>query len=363
MHFESVTNGLASIKRILAGLLFLGASLAACNPSGPVAPIDRSSSLTLSAGGIGPNVIPGDTDLDEDGLGDTEEETLIRRYRPYFYFDGQEFIFPISINDWANIGGRNYLDLYNYYAYASLSGLYTAASYAPWGTMSPNYTTGGYRENYGPLYVDAVPMPESYSIGGRDSLIHLHFWLFFSTDIKYSNSQVQHEGDWEHVCVLAERKAVTDASLSPVKVHWHHHGGVTVSSTAYAYHTDGWGTKHPRAYVETGSHGIYRAPGTGGGGGPADDDAGSPVDPLTRDFRFMTTHWTNRTGGTPGLEKDILQTFDGHWGGRGFAWPSSDPGPLNPLEYVDNCGHDYDPNPVSFRQSNCVKYPLWDDAH
>ena len=45
-------------------------------------------------------------DADGDGISDGDEEILARQYRPFWDFDPQENLGPISVTDWANIGGK-----------------------------------------------------------------------------------------------------------------------------------------------------------------------------------------------------------------------------------------------------------------
>lgn len=282
--------------------------------------------------------LPEDTDSDFDGLSDSEEERLLRQYRPYWYFDGQEFIFPISITDWANLG-RWVEDGGEKLFYTNIVEMKNAVQILPNGKLAPHaHMIGGWREN-APVYVDALLMPPAFSDAGRDSLVWLQYWLLFGDDRKYDSFNIWHRGDWEHICVLVERNR-TSIKTTPVKIHWHHHGGADISSSAYAYHSDTYGTRHPRVYIEAGAHGMFRDPGDGLYG-PHDDNGGSADNPLDNQMIFMVPHWSNRSSR---YEQDILAIFNGLWG-NAWEWPTGPP--KGPLEFNDSCDHDYRSFPTS----------------
>lgn len=289
-------------------------------------------------------LLPTTTDTDVDGLSDTEEETLLRQYRPMWYFDGQEFVFPISVGQWGLATGS--IGPYRYWNLPSLKdAVYRNSS----GTMTPTeYFIVGDREEDAPIYVDAVPMPRTFTVDGKRDLVWLHYYLLFGEDAKLILLPfgLRHRGDWEHICVLVERAAAGNKNRRPVRLHFHHHGQLDVSSSAYAWHRDGWGNYHPRVYVEAGAHGMYRNPGQGPVG-PHASGAGSPDNPLDNPMRFMTSHWSSRRG-TSRDEKDILQRFKGTWGDTAGS-------PRGPLQYNSACDHDYRSRPFSssFRLSDC----------
>lgn len=336
-------------RRVLVAILAL--YVVGCSQDKPASPL--SSDLKPSSD-FGTMVIPGSYDYDNDGLSDTDEETLVRQYRPYWYFDSQEFIFPISVTNYADIGGKLVFGFYESAPYYDLFSLQDAVHSYPTGDMdSSDYLIVGDRENYGPIYVDVVPMPSFYDIGGKYNLAWIHYWIFFGDDRKYDAHDNWHEADWEHICVMAERDYIGDVSRPPVKIHWHHHGGADISSTAYAYHIDSWGNYHPRVYVEAGAHGLFKYPGDDIYD-PHNDGGGSPDKPLEKPIEFMTSHYSNRNYE---YEMDIIQTFEGQWGNESEI---SSP-PYGPLVFTDECDHDYNANPssTSFKTSGCGVFHEW----
>ncbi|MGH7557998.1 MAG: hypothetical protein ACREMD_09560 [Gemmatimonadota bacterium] len=234
----------------------------------------------------------------------------------------------------------NYLENFAYYS--SPSSLRSAVTTYPTASRMtpPGVLIGGDIEDENvPIYVDAQPMPDSYSIDGKNNLVWLHYFLFFGDDVKYDSFFWEHRGDWEHICVMVEEDSPNNLATPPVRIHWHHHGNADIAATAYADHSDAWGSKHPRVYIEAGAHGMYREPGDGLVG-PHNDDGGSPDYPLNNPIVFMTDHWSNRND--PGYtEKEILQIFNGQWG-------SSESSPHGPMVFNNRCDHDYKPNPDSY---------------
>lgn len=324
--------------------------LTACNEVATGPDIDPSRDMTRSEVAMLPpdSQLSNTIDTDRDGLPDTEEEILLRQFRPHWYFDGQEFIFPISIAQWGLATG-SISQGSSRIPYNNLYTLKNAALSLSRGVMKPTgFFIVGNREDDAPVYVDALPMPESFSVGGKNNLVWLHYYLFFGDDAKlilWPNG-LRHRGDWEHICMLVERSAAGIRQRMPVKLHFHHHGDLDVSSTAYAWHADYWGYRHPRVYVEAGAHGMYRNPGRGPVG-PHNSNAGSPDNPLDNPLRFMALHWSTRFGQARD-EKDILQRFRGKWGDSGGS-------PKGPLQYNNSCDHDYvkSPRSFSFRLSDC----------
>lgn len=347
-------------SRLGLGSSIVGLMIAiACSSSdSPIGPNSEHGSLSLSKGNPGGGILslPEDVDSDGenglgDGLSDAAEETLLRQYRPYWNFDSQEFIFPISITNWGAVGG---VVLFAYaQSYNNVYSLYQAASAQPFGSMRPpsNVTIIGWREN-APVYVDAVPMPSGYRLTNQtdpnSDLVWLHYWLFFGEDFKYSSFFLNHRGDWEHVCVLVEETSRGIKTRKPVRLHWHHHQGADIYLAAYDYEPDAWGNYHPFVWIEAGAHGLYRNPGGGNPVvGPHDDDGGSPDNPLDNPMLFMTPHWSNRSNP---IEMNLLQTFNGIWG---YTNDPAAQAPRNPLEYESECTHDYTPSPSQFATSGC----------
>lgn len=338
------------------------------SPTAPSAPRPSAGIVIFPDGGE--RILPGTWDTDADGLSDVDEELLLRQFRPFWYFDNQENGFPISVTEWSKLG--RYVGA-SWNAYSSISTLRNAVNTLPSGTM---YTVEGFYQEPGlcydtevgpwpswitdcndaPVYVDAVPVKNS-------NFVWLHYYLFFQVDVKDVSStwwnpfitDVNHWGDWEHVCVLVTRDMigyydVTKKTQGPIGIHFHHHGDVTSTNMALAWHQDRrcqqygvshyqcYGTKHPRVYVQAWTHGMYRSPGSDyrgpyqGGWGTYDDQLDNPL-------VFMTPH------GLSGLEGEVVRMFKGRWGHSTSVnpWGNS---PKGPMIFNGLADHDYKPSPL-----------------
>jgi hypothetical protein len=299
-----------------------------------------------ACGGAGP-IASGEPDSDGDGLPDALEAALVAQYRPYWFFDESEALRPISLTELARLGGVIAFEETTV-PYSDLRSLLAAARAFPAGTL--HLPDGPIAGGVGaPVYVDAVPVPAHVEVGDRRNLAWLHFWLFFGDDVKAYAPERSHRGDWEHVCVMAERDAVGERDRPPVLIHWHHHGAADVAIEADAWHADASGAFHPRAYVEAGGHAIYRRPGTFPG--QHDDGHGTTDDPLDDPVVFMTGH--DGQGPIAATEAAILRRFQGRWG---QTLPAPEvASPVGPLVHNGPCDHDYLPHPTgtSFAQMDC----------
>lgn len=248
---------------------------------------------------------------------------VITRYRFRIGASSGEFLWPNNIQ---------YSDVYS---------LQDAVHVNPDGVLflPSNIIVAG-RQSGAPVYVDAQLFPASYQINGKNNLVWLHYYLLFGEDRKYDSFDNNHRGDWEHICVVVQRSSAGNKSALPVRMHWHHHANADIDASAYAYHSDSWGYKHPRVYIEAGGHGMYRNPGDGLVG-PHLDNSGTDDNPLDNPFVFMRRHWSNRSG-APDAERDIIETFIGRWdqgGDGGITGPAVSP--RGPLVFNDRCDHDY----------------------
>lgn len=329
----------ASIATFVLGLLI---TVNSCTDENPLS----------AEGERGPLVpafeLPDTYDLDSDGLSDRLEESLLRQYRPYWEFDGQEAIWPISVTNWADLG--NYVlgpqEQRSYYS--NLTTLYDAVTEPPYQAFGDMFTEEVYftsdPDSNAPTYVDAQDLPNSFCIGPRCNLVWLHYWLFWQQDRKnYPVGTFSHYGDWEHMCLLVEENSEGDDNRTPVAFHWHHHGDADITATSgpWSYESDSWGNKHPVAFVEALAHGIYRNPDSS-----FHDGGGSSDNPLDNPLVFMTSHWSNRSSGQ--LENEVIEFFEGDWGQSGGS-------PAGPTIFGSKCDHDYVPNPVGsdWAQSGC----------
>jgi hypothetical protein len=187
--------------------------------------------------------------------------------------------------------------------------------------------------NDAPTFVDAQPMPAGFCLNGRCGLVWLHFWLLWHADLKrLGGREVVHFGDWEHLCALVEADAHGDLAREPVAIHWHHHGAADIAtgSEAVAYRADAFGVRHPVAFVEALSHGIWEKPDPSAGR----SGGGSPDNPLDNPLVFMTGHPASLDDPT----NEVFGRFTGRWG-------QSDRSPIGPLQFNSRCDHDYLPRP------------------
>lgn len=323
-------------------------ALASCtDTNGPMEP-EGERTLKGASNPVGPLALPTQTDTDGDGLFDSIEETLLRQYRPYWDFDPQDRNWPIAVENWATFGGTVYnSNGSNPKPYNSVATLLTAVQQNPTGHMATN-TNAILSLDYGaPTYMDAVPVSGCYN--SKCDWVWLHYYLFWHADSKDAViGTPEHWGDWEHMCVLASKSSSGNKFAYPGLMHWHHHGSATLSSTAFrSYadpacsdpsvgynHSNCWGTRHPAAFVQALSHGIYRdAGGDHRGGGHIDNHLDNP-------FYFMVRHYTNSTRSID----EIITTFDGRWGQTHQSYPEPVPdnySPLSPLVFNSRCDHDY----------------------
>jgi hypothetical protein len=300
-----------------------------------------------ACGGNGPISPPPSDDLDQDGLADLEEETLLRQYRPVWDFDETETLFPVSLAEWASLGERVMAASGPGSApYSDPASLLTAIQAFPSGFMVtaedpyPGLEPCGAGAgcNDAPTFVDAVPV--DFTLDGRGNLVWLHYWLLYHYDLKLAlpGSQVrsQHFGDWEHVCVLASLDDLGVPGAPPVSLHFHAHGGLVVADEASAWHADGAGAFHPHVYVEAGGHASYRDPGASllgpHNGGRVDPDG------LAHPLAFLQPHTSNRSDPVD----DIARGFHGRWG---QTLGETGESPIGPLDFNQPCDHDYRRSP------------------
>ncbi len=319
-----MTRCVAGARRAAAAAA--AALLAACSGASPIGPVEA--------------------DLDQDGIADAEEGILAAQYRPYWMFDGAEALAPVSVAEWAELGGFLVSDG-AVAAYDDLASLLSAVLLFPSGTL--NLPAGPITGTFGtaPVYVEAVPMPAGFAVGGKTDLVWLTYYLLFADDVKEYFPPRSHRGDWEHLCVLAERSAAGDPARPPVMIHWHHHGSADIAAEAETWHADAAGAFHPRAYVERGGHAMYRARPPA----PPPDPGPSPGgDPLDDPIVFLREH-----DGQPAdaeIEGRIVREFLGLWGQTANAQATS---PRGPLVFNGVCDHDYvaAPTPASFALTGC----------
>jgi hypothetical protein len=306
------------------------------------------AALALACGGSGgPLSPPPSDDLDGDGLADLEEAALLAQYRPVWDFDASETLFPISLEEWAALGERVMAASGGGSApYSDPASLLAAVEAFPAGFMvtaeepHPGLPPCGSGPgcNDAPVFVDAVPV--DFSLGGRDDLVWLHYWLLYHYDRKQalpgSEQRPQHHGDWEHVCVLVSLDDLGVADAPPVGLHFHAHGALDVADAASEWHADALGEFHPHVYVEAGGHASYRDPGETLLG----PHLGGRIDPdgLSHPVVFLQPHATNRTDPVD----EIARVFHGRWGQTIGETGES---PIGPLDFNQPCDHDYDESP------------------
>lgn len=301
--------------------------------------------IPLAVGcGSGPRTGPEPpADLDADGLADDVEVALLARYRPFWDFDLDEFLFPISVEAWARAGGRLVAgDGVTSVEYADLPSLLAAVRRHRQGVLhpvdppltgAPPCPPGFACPGGAPVYAEATPLV------GRPDLAWLQYWLLFGYDEKRLDVGVfNHRGDWEHVCVLVAVDSLASPAAVPLGVHFHHHGSLVVRTSpewvacrAGAYACDG--ERHPRVFLDRGGHGSYSESGVDPlgphrGGRPGNGGLlETPLVPIR----------PNRANADR-LDDDVVRGFAGQWGHLDAATTS--PGPGGPLVLSGPCDHD-----------------------
>ncbi len=310
------------------------------------------------SGPLGPGVLDVGADLDGDGLADAIETQAALQYLPAWDFDPDEAFFPVSVREWAELGGDvEEQDGSASTAYDGIESLLSAVRAHPAGVMRTS------RERYAgrapcagrvgcldaPVFVDVVRA--RFDLDGRTDLVWLHYWLFFAYDGKPAPPEleidVEHVGDWEHVCVLAALADVGRPDRPPLGIHFHAHGSLEVApeaewvadpACAGGLDASGCaGTFHPRVYVESRGHASFRRPGNGTFG-PHRGGAFDPSGSLGRPLLFMTSHGSN--AGTD--EDEVVREFRGVWGQTKRDLTRS---PVGPLVANQACDHDYAARP------------------
>jgi hypothetical protein len=258
-----------------------------------------------------------------------------------------ETLFPISLEEWASLGERVMAASGSGSApYSDPASLLSAVQAFPDGFMMtrgepyPGMPPCGSGPgcNDGPAFVDAIPV--DFSFNGRSNLVWLQYWLLYHYDLKLAlapgQPRPQHHGDWEHVCVLVSLDDLGDPGAAPVSLHFHAHGGLTVSDAASRWHADGFGSFHPHVYVEASGHASYRDAGETLLG----PHEGGQIDPdgLSHPLVFLQPHATNRSDPID----EIARGFRGRWGQTEGETGES---PIGPLDFNQPCDHDYDRSP------------------
>lgn len=340
----------------LPSLWIVGAllSLAACQDDvAPTAPPNRS--IATSAGSPGPLAPPSNIDSDLDGITDTKEETLARQFRPFWDHDNQESWFPISLDEWGAIG--RYVGVPSN-SYNSITTLHNAAVarpnddmftsdgiYAGFVICNDTFPSWNRRPgcNDAPTFVEAFPVQGSRF--SKTNLVWIQYWLFYQSSASDGGpfgppfNFWAHYGDWEHICVLTSLDDLGVKTASPIELHFHAHGG-NHRTTSFASHSDRrctqyglthsecYGTKHPRVYVQAWGHASYSTPGSGADG-PHNGGYRFNDDQLNNPLIFLTNHRLSNFN-----TYDMMARFNGQWG-------NSSGSPIGPLEWNGPCDHDY----------------------
>lgn len=285
--------------------------------------------------------VPPVPDADADGLPDVVERALLIQFRPFWSFDPDEVLFPISVEAWARAGGVVRAADGRTVAYHDPETLREAVGRHPDGEMRPaDPPLAGTPPcpvacpEDAPVYGEATPLLD------RPDLAWIQYWIFYGYDEKHTEFGIfNHRGDWEHVCVLVAIDALDDEVAAPIAVHFHRHGDLAVVDAAeWVACLPGssacFGSRHARVYVDRGGHGSHAVPGVSplgphrggrpGTGGLLD----SPVVPIL-------PHPDNADR----LDDEILRGFRGRWGHLDAA--TTGRGPVGPLVFDGPCDHDF----------------------
>ncbi len=202
-------------------------------------------------------------DNDNDGIDDTTELNLLKKYSPILYFRSTENFYPVKIeyhvqnSKLYNRSGSSVtlidanpdpttLNTYqkdSYFLNNTNGGLEGIKSHYKSSLSSLGYTI------YGRVY------NETYS-GVNYTIVQ--YWFFYAYNDADFN---QHEGDWEMIQI------VLDASMNPIYAAYSQHNGGERASWSAVWKTD----THPHVYVARGSHANYFRPFQGNVGLEMDD--------------------------------------------------------------------------------------------
>lgn len=299
---------------------------------------------------------PVNQDSDADGITDINEERIARQYRPYWDHDDQEAWFPISLVDWSSLGryvgvsSNSFSTLYSFHAAAinrpnddifTATGIYPGKSFCNDTLSSPGLPGC----NDAPTFIEVFPVSGSHY--GKSNLVWIQYWQLYHYSLS-DNPLIPgwngaHFGDWEHICVLASLNDLGNKTAKPVDMHFHaHNHWFFVRTTTADWHSDlrctthglshsqCYGTRHPRVYVESLAHGMHYDAGSTltnphyGGYRFNDDQLNNPI-------RWLTQH--------PASDYSSYDTFKRFFG----QWGHSSGSPLGPTAWNSACDHDYYP--------------------
>lgn len=319
------------------------------------------------------------TDLDEDGIDDRLEQTLIERYRPWLYYDHRENHWPSSVLWFVQHSeltiGDDY-DLVSPRAELEDNPLrildFASRVSQPAGSDYHINIDNDSRHGVGPLpvgmYAHVTPLsgPVKYAarpelpVGPDDLLIQ--YWQFFPFNDNQAPLGIgDHEGDWLYLDVYVTRRPPHALRY----LVYHHHGDGNCAPDVvpgYGSTLDGSGLiiqqfvplpedGIPRAYLDEGSHEWWAL--------PCDSDdcdcfGSDPHDGQGVNYRAANiVNLGEAFAPMAGTEPQLVLFFNGTWGQYGDP-PSGPPlqfYPSNPLMvgYTDAAAPAWGPDGLGSR--------------
>lgn len=325
----------------------------------------RLNSLTMllpaAFGGLllGPCKPVSAADMDNDGLDDGVEASLLAQYVPELRFDKGEEVWPCSASWFVQHskllkpGDRPMVVPPNPLQILTGGGKWKAEAQPPGLKLdiADNARHGEHPDNPGAsenvaMYGHVVPLsdqaPRQYEgsklrFGSGNILIQ--YWLLFpyNNAHKWDNAEHgpvhdlgDHEGDWVYVEVI-----VGSDKLDPRYAIFHHHGDRTIAPSVVEWqNVETAPTKAPVAYVERGVHELWPTKGgEGGATSPVESHQGNGI--IYRPKVAINLGEKDKPVGIKLLpqrvDADLVLYFTGEWGDFTGQSPPGAPTITNPL--------------------------------
>jgi hypothetical protein len=316
---------------------------------------ETGASRRASTSGPGGDIL----DVDEDGVPDDVERTLIDRHAPRLFYDHRERHWPSTVLWYVqrseltfylpNIG---YLTVLNREQMAADPGALLNQHFGNIASstighpaqsafrLSPREDA---RAGQGPLpvgtYAHVVP------VSGNQLLVQ--YWQFFPfNDMQYPGDFGDHEGDWLYLDVYVDANAPYHLNM----IVYHHHGDGNCAPTILpkdgSLPVDGI----PVVYLEEGAHEWWPWARPEPGAGCDYTEAHDGLGPSYRPSGIPNIG--ERYAPMPGLENEIILLFNGKWG-QWFG-PVGDP--------ADSPIHQFFPNPPLVVAYVDAQAEAWSDS-
>lgn len=226
-------------------------------------------------GEIGPEPVEGDND--NDGIPDSDEDTLLLKFAPKIWLHHQENRGPVNVNWLLARTTMRYSHVrcndHQIISFGSVNSLNSTQQIhrntkdplwsAPWNACdhygpdnhSNSYTASPQKSfflqqfdsSHGGLATtrDWELYGHVYAVGSNQIVVQ--YWQLYAFNDSFASSN--HEGDWEYTAVLI------DEEETPIRVVFYRHG----RAEDYAPSDVEWEGNHHVTYVSKGGHGQYRS--------------------------------------------------------------------------------------------------------